>query len=128
MSVQFHHYECDSSPDLVSDSETHLLEYFRQLKENNSGVLSHPNGFMLTVLLDGDLATVQYSDVESEPPYLMALSPVEIVSDSHVFYIQSSHHTEMAGKFCLSFSVFESIISHFFCTGERISTINWEEV
>ena len=127
MSVQYHDFGIVPIPDKTLGSPSELVAFFRQFDEPMAGELTHPNGFMLTICTDGELATVQFSNTDGEPPYLVALSPLQIVEGSHIFIVTTSD-TEIDSKHCLSRTVFEDIACYFLETGERSPAVAWEEV
>lgn len=127
MSVRFHDFGSDPTPNKKFHSASELIAFLKLSTEPVAGELTHDNGFMLTMGLDGDLAFAQFSNAEGDPPCLVALPPTKIVETSHNFIVTNSA-TEVRGKYCLAHSVFFEVVSHFVETGEGSPSVTWKEI
>lgn len=128
MKVEFHDYAVRKRPVKTFDHASALIDFLRQCKteEFASAELLGENGFRLVIGIDGDLAFAEYSSQDDEPPYLIALSPTVVVDGMHIFLV-TNEGTEIHGRHCLAFPVFEEVVRHFIETGERTATVEWED-
>lgn len=128
MKVEFHDYAVKKRPIRTFDNASVLIDFLRQCKsaEFASAELLGENGFRLVISIDGELAFAEYSSQDSEPPYLIAVSPTVVVEGFHMFLV-TNEGTEICGRHCLAFPVFEEVVRHFIETGERTAIVEWED-
>lgn len=128
MKVEFHDYAVNERPVRSFDNADELLDFLRQFRteEFASAELLADNGFRLTIGIDGDITFVQFSSEDGYPPYSMAISPTVVVEGMHIFLV-TNEGTEMYGRHCLAFPVFEEVVRHFVETGEKTPAIQWED-
>lgn len=96
-----------------------------QIEEPLSGELVCENGYNLTFGIDGQLAFVQYSGADGDPPYLVAAA-LNPIAESHNFVV-TNELTAIDGSNCLSFVEFESIARHFMETGKNSPSHKWND-
>jgi hypothetical protein len=84
------------------------------------------NGSNLLVGLGGAIGCVQHSPSSGELPYLMAVNPDPEPQRSVAFLIGGTA-TPVRPRSCLPFSRVREVVAHFADTGERSSSLGWEE-
>ncbi|RTL35117.1 MAG: hypothetical protein EKK48_29950 [Candidatus Melainabacteria bacterium] len=126
MKVQFVDFSRSPHSERHFQTSSELIAFLHQLQkaEPASGELVGENGFKLTFGIDGSLAFAQYSSTDGEPPYLVAQAEKPTVEETHDFIV-SGEATEIDGKACLPFDLFETIASHFLTTGKNSPSVNW---
>jgi hypothetical protein len=104
-----------------------LLDSFKG-REPFVGELVGENGYMLKLGIGSDLGCVQYSPSDGDVPYLMAVAPGVHSDDEFVDFLIGNTPTSIPKRNCLPFEVVKKIAAYFIETGERSSSVSWEEV
>lgn len=127
MKLVFHDYACDDMPDRTFTTVQELENFIDEHSKGSiMGEFESENGFKIDIGIDENLGMVQYFAIDGDPPYFMAVSPTQIVEGSHDF-IMTGAPSEILGKYCLPLDVFKKIVMDFFETGQRSSSVKWEE-
>ena len=128
MKVQFVDFSLERRPERTFQTTNELTSFLRQLQteEPSAGELVCENGYKLTVGIDGHLAFAQYSNINGDPPYMVAQARTRISEKSHDFIVTGSP-TEVDGKSCLPFSEFENVVCYFMETGLKSPSVAWED-
>lgn len=85
------------------------------------------NGCNLLVGLGGAAGCVQHSPSSGDLPYLMAVNP-ESNSQGSVAFLMGGTATPVPARFCLPYLKVREIVAEFAETGERSSSVAWEEI
>lgn len=91
-------------------------------------VLSGDNGFVLTIGLAKDCASVQYSSSHGLPPYLEAVNDNVVEEAECVEFLAGGTPTPIPRRFCLPIEQVERIASDFIVNGCRSEAVRWEEI
>ncbi|CAN5154424.1 hypothetical protein BH11CYA1_BH11CYA1_07270 [soil metagenome] len=128
MKVQFVDFSLERRPERTFQTTTELTSFLRQLQseEPSAGELVGENGYKLTVGIDGQVAFVQYSNTNGDPPYLVAQARTIVTKKKHDFIVTGSP-TEVDGKCCLPFSEFEKVVCDFMETGQKSPFVEWAD-
>jgi hypothetical protein len=89
------------------------------------GELEGDNGFHLHIGI-GKLGHAQYSRLDGEPPYLMALAPNPAQED--VEFLIGNTPTSISNRYCMPFGLVREIADHFLDTGRAHPGFSWEEI
>jgi Immunity protein Imm1 len=130
MLVQFVDLDDQTARPKRAIATTHeLVAMFSQLRSGKTLMfeLLAENGYKLGIGLDGDIGCVQFTRVDHEPPYFMAVTDRPTQEGLHAFILSGSA-TEVQAKHCLPVATVERIASYFQETGERLPSVVWEEV
>jgi hypothetical protein len=86
------------------------------------------NGFTLLIGLGPDVACLQYSASDGEPPYLMAIG--DEVSDDEPFttFLTGNTPTPVPRRFCMPIGRLKRLIEDFLRNGEWASGVVWEAI
>lgn len=86
------------------------------------------NGFKLTFGLGAAEGFVQFSSVEDDPPYLMAVNPNLRDSEGEYEFLCGGTLTPVEKRYCLPYDSFVEILAEFAQTGQRKPDVHWEEL
>ena len=86
------------------------------------------NGFMLTIGLANDCASVQYSSSDGLPPYLMAVTDDMGEDDNFVEFLAGSTPTPIPRRLCLPVERVVEITNAFVTNGIKSDAVQWEEI
>ncbi len=129
MKLQFVDINNPPRPSTVFNNCEELREALDNLR--NSGALMFElwgnNGYKLGIGLDSAIGCVQFSGIDHDPPYFMALANSPVSQESHSFPMNGSA-TEVRNKHCLPSTTVYQIACYFLETGERSPEVEWEEV
>jgi Immunity protein Imm1 len=106
-----------------------LLKIFDSLRERPPFFfeLVGAQGNKLLVGLAGTIGCVQHSHSSGRIPYLMARQP-ESNPNGHIEFLIGGTGTPVPRRFCMPYDVVVQVATHFLLTGERSSTVSWEEI
>jgi len=71
---------------------------------------------------------VQHSASSGEPPYLMAVGDSKAPLDEYVEFLSGNTLTPVARRYCVSFDLMTEVVVHFVAHGDRLPTLEWEEI
>ncbi len=125
MKLRFEDYARTPMPDKTFESATELSAFLDQQTEI-TGQLISPNGFALTIGIDGKIGFAEYMKEDGDSSYFMALTPKTIVEGLHDF-IMTGAPSEILGKYCLPMEIFKKVVIDFFETGSMSDSVQWEE-
>ena len=89
--------------------------------------LQGDNGYKELIGFGEQSGCVQYSSIEGEPPYLMALSN-NVEQEGFVDFLMGNTPTPISKRYCIEVEKVLEVASHFFKTGAPYPLIGWEEV
>jgi Immunity protein Imm1 len=92
------------------------------------GELSGDNGYHIEFGIGGDIGCVQFSSMDGDPPYLMAVSTNPPMKCGYVEFLISNTPTPFAARYIISFDELKEIALHFMKTGERSNRVLWQEL
>jgi hypothetical protein len=84
--------------------------------------------FHIEIGIGGDFGCVQYSRVDGEPPYLMAVSRQPAMKRGYIESQCGGTPTPVGARNILRFDELREVVLYFMRTGERSSTVSWREV
>ena|SRR5579871_4364674 len=90
--------------------------------------LEGENGYKLALGISKDLAWVQHSPSDDDPPYFVAVATAEGSRDEEVEFLMDNTQTPLPKRHCVPFATMREIAACFLETGERSSAVTWEEV
>jgi hypothetical protein len=123
-------YAEDETPAEIS-SLSELDYWLERLSKTTSS--SHPNivtlhvyGYEISLGIGLPQSFVHVESESGDSPYLVTLGDRR--NDTVVpFYLHARHHTEIPERNLIPASQAREILLHFFETGQRLSTVQWEE-
>jgi hypothetical protein len=86
------------------------------------------NGFKLMFGLGTEEGFVQFSSVEDDPPYLLAVNPDLGNSEGECEFLCGGTLTSIEKRYCLPYDAFLEILVEFVKTGQRKPDVQWEEL
>ena len=92
------------------------------------GELSGSNGYHIEFGIGGDIGCVQFSRMDGDPPYLMAVSTNPPIKSGYVEFLISNTPTPFAARYIISFDELKEVVLHFMKTGERSNRVSWQEL
>lgn len=128
MNVKFWDLEGQSISQKVA-SRQELAAFFGMIGEREPFFCEFvENGFKLSVCIRHDLGSVQHSDMDNMPPYLMAVNSAQVNSTQELDFFIGSEATSLLARYALPLEAVKEIIDYFFMTGLRSPLVPWEEV
>jgi hypothetical protein len=86
------------------------------------------NGYRLHVGV-GDYGNVQHSQLDGDPPYLMAVNrSSEGQVDEYIEFLMGGTGTPISKRYCLPFYRVREIAAYFLETGHMLPDVPWEEI
>jgi hypothetical protein len=82
----------------------------------------------LLVGLGADAGCIQYSAVNGDAPYWMAIDPHRIDDAPHMGFLINDTATEVDGRYRLSIATLTEVIATFIATGEKSPVCSWESL
>jgi len=112
---------------VIQDRER-LLEIFDRLRSRPPFVceLAGENGFYLHVGI-GKLGHAQYSRMDGEPPYLLAVAPQPGRRDEYIDFLLWQTPTPISKRYCMPFDSIREIAGFFQETGRAHPSFAWED-
>ena len=113
---------------VVQDRE-HLLRILDGLRNRSPFVcdLVGTNGFHLDIGI-GAMGHAQYSRMDGEPPYLLAVAPQPGRRDEYIDFLLWQTPTPISKRYCMPFESVRDIAAYFLETGRTHPLFAWEEV
>ncbi|HLW90519.1 MAG TPA: Imm1 family immunity protein [Roseiarcus sp.] len=107
-----------------------LIDALRRLQNREPFFceLDGQNGFKLLIGLGNPWSCVQYSKIDGEPPYLMAMAEGEKLRGDDLEFLIGNTVTPVLFRYALSQDTLRRIIRSFFETGEPSRDVRWEEI
>lgn len=85
------------------------------------------NGFELSVGISEKFCSVQYSSLNGDPPYLMAMSPEPPLKRGFVEFLLGGTPTPTPARYIIRFDELKEISNHFLETGQPSGAFSWED-
>lgn len=83
----------------------------------------------MSVLVNGDIACVQYFPYEDHPGYISKAASLPVVAGEAVFYVNTpTEEIEISGYQVVSVGDAQMAAKEFFSSGELPKAILWEEL
>ena len=113
---------------VIQDRER-LLQTMDRLRTRPPFVceLAGETGFYLHVGI-GKLGHAQYSRMDGEPPYLLAVAPRPGRRDEYIEFLLGGTPTPISKRYCMPFNLVREIAGYFLETGRAHPDFTWEEV
>lgn len=89
--------------------------------------LTGDNGFELLIGIAGGIGCAQFSRVDGEPPYFMAVSPDPPMRGGCVEFLAGGTPTPVAARYIINFDELQKIACYFLETGQRSDAVFWRE-
>jgi hypothetical protein len=86
------------------------------------------NTYKLLVGIRGRLGCVQHSPSEGDPPYMVAVTPIEHDPHDEAEFVMENEVTPISARYALPIDLVEQIALYFLETGERSPDVIWEEI
>lgn len=90
--------------------------------------LSADNGFQIVFGLGPEFCCVEYTRVDGDLPYLMAVSPHPRIKEGDVEFLAANTLTPIAARYILTFDELMEIADHFLKTGGRNDAFLWDSI
>jgi Immunity protein Imm1 len=90
--------------------------------------LEGENGYKLMLGIGKDVGCVQYSPIDGDIPYLMALAPGNHYEGEYIEFLMGNTPSSIPRRNCLPLEMVKEIAAYFIETGGRWSAVSWEEV
>jgi hypothetical protein len=112
---------------LVQDRER-LLRILDGLRNRPPFVceLAGENGFYLHIGI-GTMGHAQYSRMDGEPPYLLAVAPQPGRRDEYMDFLLWQTPTPISKRYCMPFDLIREIAGYFLETGNAHPGFGWED-
>ena len=76
----------------------------------------------------GEVGHAQYSRLDGEPPYLMAVAPHPNEREQYTEFLLGGTPTPISSRYCMPFELVRKIAEYFLETGRAHPGFTWEEV
>jgi hypothetical protein len=114
---------------VIVSNEGELLEFFATFPRRDPFYCELvQGGHKLSVCIRKDLACVQHSASNNDPPYMMAVAPERCDFEGEVEFFIGNEATPITVLYALPLDVAKQVIVHFLTTGQPSSAVSWEEV
>jgi hypothetical protein len=132
MNVQFFDRQDEQNPlngSTISQRDR-LLEVLNRLQGRAPFFceLVGKNGYKVLLGIGGATGCVQYSKVDGNPPYLMAVSRNQERPKENAEFLIGGTLSPILSRYCLPIDTVKEIAAYFQMTGERSPMVSWEEV
>lgn len=85
------------------------------------------NGFEMSIGVSEKFCSVQYSSLDGDPPYLMAMSPEPPLKRGFVEFLLGGTPSPSPARYIIRFDELKEILNHFLETGKPSSAFSWED-
>jgi Immunity protein Imm1 len=115
---------------LVVTSDDQLLQVLDSFRTRDPffAELLGDHGYKLLIGIGGTIGCAQFSRLDGEPPYLMAVAPNRIAELDQVEFLAGNTPTPVPSRYILPFEKIMNIASQFRRTGKRSAEVLWEEI
>ena len=86
------------------------------------------NGYKLLVGPGGEIGSIQFSRIDGNPPYMMAVAASMQLTTDRMEYLIGDTPTEVPARYCLPIGAVKEIALHFQNTGDRSHIVPWQEI
>jgi hypothetical protein len=100
----------------------------RTVGKLNVVVLSAPNRDWLSLVLGGEETVVSFNYGHGDPPYFASVGAAETDEPVLTAFVGLQHHTEFPRRWVVPVAAGRQAAREFFSTGQRPSSLAWEEV
>jgi hypothetical protein len=132
MNVEFFDLQDSQNPlnGLIINEKSRLLELLYQLQGASPFFCEFlgQNGYKILVGIGGPRGCVQYSGIDGQPPYLMAVSQDLEPSNEYFDFLISDTASPVPSRYCPPFDTVKDIAAYFQMTGERSPAVSWEHI
>jgi hypothetical protein len=94
----------------------------------NVVILSAPNRDWLSLVLGGEETVVSFNYGHGNPPYFASVGAAETDEPALTAFVGLQHHTEFPRRWVVSTAAGRQAAREFLSTGQRPSSLAWEEV
>lgn len=114
---------------VIADSGT-LADVLEGRRKNAPFIakLSGDNGYEFAIGLGSGVGFAQYSRLDGDPPYLVAVPARRRVTGRYIEFLMNNTPTAIPARHILGFEEVKRIALHFFETGERSESFSWESI
>jgi hypothetical protein len=85
------------------------------------------NGSEISVGISEKFGSVQYSSLNGDPPYLMAMSPEPPLKCGFVEFLLGGTPAPSPARYVIRFDELQQILNHFLKTGKPSGAFSWED-
>ena len=132
MNVEFFDRQDSQNPHngLIIDEKSRLLELLYQLQSRSPFFCEFlgQNDHKILLGIGGPRGCVQYSRLDGQPPYLMAVSEDVQPLDEYFDFLISDTASPVPSRYCPPFDTVKNIAADFLMTGERSPAVSWEHI
>ena len=129
MKVRYVNRQDKSDPmndtDIADENQLRALLDQRRHRAPFIADLAADNGYELVIGIGVEYGCAQYSRLDGEPPYLMAISSQPQVMSGVIDFSTNETPTPCAARYIISFDELKEVAVHFLRTGERSDAVSW---
>lgn len=115
--------------DFDTAGKQELLQFFEAFKEREPFYCELvQGGHKLSICIRQDLGTVQHSQANNDPPYMMAVTTSPHDPDDEVVFFIGNEATPLSARYALPLETVKQLIAYFLETGGRSPEHPWEEM
>ena len=131
MSVKFCDLQDENNPDngtnVIDGGSVKALLMRNATREPFTCELVYEDKMQLMIGLGPQLCCAQHSATDGNSPYLVAYLESERMQTGEVEFLLSKSPTEISRKQCFPLEVLLDVAAHFVETGQRSSSVLWED-
>jgi hypothetical protein len=112
-------------------AESLKLAELLESRRNDSPFLADlvgDNDFHIEIGIGGYIGCAQFSNMNGDPPYLMAMSKNPPMKIGYVEFLINNTPTPFAARYIISFAELKEVALHFMKTGGRSDRVMWREL
>jgi hypothetical protein len=132
MKIRYENQQNKSDPmnGAVIEESAELAELLNSRRNETPflGELCGNNGYHIEFGIGGDIGCVQFSRIDGDPPYLMAVSINPPMKFGYIEFLISNTPTPFAARYIISFDELKEVALHFMNTGDRSDRVLWQEL
>jgi hypothetical protein len=91
-------------------------------------LLSAPNGDRLSLVVGSEETVVSFNYGHGDPPYYVSVGDAKTAEPVMTAYVGLTHHTEFPRRWVVPISNGRRATREFLTTGQRPTSLNWEEL
>ena len=99
-----------------------------ELNANSFYEFTSENGFVLLCGMGKECCIIQFSHINGEPPYDVAISPIPLSIDGEVIFYIDNTPTEIPSELCISTECAFDIIKYFLDYAKKFPSVEWQEI
>jgi len=132
MIIYFHNQQDrhDANNGRAISSADELATFLDEMRGANPFIVefSGSGDFHIDIGIGGNFGWVQFSRMDDNPPYLMAVSHCPPMKRGYIEFQCGGTPTPVAARYIISFDELKEVVLYFLRTGERSESVSWQKL